>query len=76
MSFFKLIFIIPILGVLALAPFQSGRCECAVAGAVCGDEPTWNPCCEPDKYECKKNEGDDFGTCEEKTEKAKEEKKD
>ena len=61
--------------VLAMFPFQSGLCECAVAGAVCGNPPTWNPCCEPDKYECKKaDKGDDYGTCEEKANKDKKEK--
>ncbi len=66
-SFFKsLSYILPAL-LLALLPY-SGKCACAVAGAVCGEAPTWNPCCEPDKYECEKADTEDFGTCEEKAE--------
>lgn len=66
---FKLLALIPVAVFLAIAPFQGGFCDCAVEGAVCGDLPTWNPCCEPDKYECKKAaEEDAYGTCEEKEE--------
>lgn len=53
---------------ISVLPLQSGKCECAVAGAVCGEAPTWNPCCEPDKYFCKKINDQDYGTCEEKEE--------
>jgi hypothetical protein len=61
----KIIYIFPVIAFLALLPY-SGKCECAVAGAVCGESPTWNPCCEPDKYECTKVDDENFGTCEEK----------
>lgn len=70
---YKLIVLLPIVGFLAVMPFQYGLCECAVEGAVCGDLPTWDPCCEPDKFECAKADGDDYGTCELKKSEDKEE---
>jgi len=59
----KIIYILPVVAFLALLPY-SGKCECSVGGKVCGESPMWNPCCEPNLYECKKNEGEAFGTCE------------
>lgn len=47
---------------LALVPL-SGFCACAVDGGVCGDTPTWDPCCNPDRFYCDKEEGADYGTC-------------
>ncbi len=72
-TIYKLAILLPLAGLLAAMPLQNGLCECAVEGAVCGDSPTWNPCCEPDKFECVKAEGDDFGTCEAKKDEAKKE---
>ena len=66
----RYLILLPVAAFLALSATISfslaGKCDCAVAGAVCGDAPTWDPCCEPDKYECKKLEGETYGTCEEK----------
>lgn len=66
----KHLILLPMAAFLALSVTvsfsQAGKCDCAVAGAVCGDAPTWDPCCEPDKYECKKLEDETYGTCEEK----------
>ena len=66
--FSKLTIALIISGLLAVMPLKQALCECAVEGAVCGEPPTWNTCCEPDKYECVKDEGDEYGTCEEKKE--------
>lgn len=41
----------------------NGFCSCAVDGGVCGDAPTWDPCCNPDRYHCEKEDGADYGTC-------------
>ena len=63
-EFAKIIYILPMAAFLALLPY-SGKCQqCAGPGAVCGKIPTWKPCCEPNIYECKMAEGEDFGTCE------------
>lgn len=66
MRFYPKLISVLLSSLIAVMPLLSGYCECAVEGAVCGDPPTWNTCCEPDKYECVKDKGDDYGTCEEK----------
>ena len=59
----KSAYILLLLTMLSLAPL-SGQCTCAVDGGVCGDAPTWDPCCNPDRYYCKKDdEADNYGTC-------------
>ncbi|MBI1858888.1 MAG: hypothetical protein HYR97_07245 [Candidatus Melainabacteria bacterium] len=59
----KLIVLIPLAFCLAALPIQNGLCSCAVEGGVCGDPPSWDPCCNPDKFECEIEEGTDYGTC-------------
>ena len=73
--YIKCLSILPMAAFLALSLTftypHAGKCDCAVAGAVCGDAPTWDPCCEPDQYECKKADDESYGTCEEKEDKEK-----
>lgn len=60
---YKLVIVFVSAFLVAALPAHRGLCECSVEGEVCGDSPTWNPCCEPNKYECEKDEGDEYGEC-------------
>ena len=63
MTFKKMLTLLPLVVVLAILPFQNGFCGCVVEGGVCGDPPSWEPCCNPDKFECQKEEDAEYGTC-------------
>lgn len=60
-------FLLPIILISAIAALPS-FCECAIEGGVCGDNSTWDPCCNPDRYHCEIEnedapEGERFGIC-------------
>lgn len=58
----KTITLVLLTSLLSAVPL-SGYCACAVDGGVCGDAPTWDPCCNPDRYECELEDDADYGTC-------------
>ena len=74
-TFKKVLYLLPLIAVLAVLPLQNGICGCVVEGGVCGDPPNWEPCCNPDKLECEKEKDSEYGTCVPKKEEVKEEVK-
>ena len=57
-----------IFGILLASIQIPGFCDCSIEGGVCGDEPTWSPCCNPDRFHCEIEnpdaaEGEHYGVC-------------